>query len=223
MGVDRKPYSKTSPVSRQVRRSGRVSYVQPSYYDSQPEVSPRSSVVASPKASPGFGLRGLFQYDDDDIGDEIVVGGSRPASEPSATSGRSLRRRIASSSNLIVAKETPTSSRRSSGRIKPTASKETLKIQKSPPREKQADPSLTSRKRIREEIASVTKVNQDSFLFANKEYFLPLLPRNNYISKLEESRGTSGDNPISPYRLLDTQPIGFVSFGNQERNYANIY
>ncbi|OCK76907.1 hypothetical protein K432DRAFT_407770 [Lepidopterella palustris CBS 459.81] len=63
----------------------------------------------------------------------------------------------------------------------------------------------TARSRVRDEIAARTIVKRDRFLLANQDYFLPLLPENNYISKLYD-RGV--DSSIVEYTELQTQPKG---------------
>jgi len=67
----------------------------------------------------------------------------------------------------------------------------------------------TARSRLREEIASITRVKQDGFLLAHKDFFLPLLPEKNYIQKLEDSQGTDSIfGSFAPYRALEEQPKG---------------
>ncbi|PVH92788.1 hypothetical protein DM02DRAFT_619713 [Periconia macrospinosa] len=63
----------------------------------------------------------------------------------------------------------------------------------------------TARTRLREEIAQKTKVKADNFLVANKDYFLPLLPERNYISRLvTKAKSTS----TVPYQAIKQQPEG---------------
>lgn len=63
----------------------------------------------------------------------------------------------------------------------------------------------TARSRIRSGIESTTKVKQDNYLVEKKDYFLPLLPPNNYISKLVAAK-TKGS--ITKYKALAAQPKG---------------
>jgi SWI/SNF-related matrix-associated actin-dependent regulator of chromatin subfamily A member 5 len=67
----------------------------------------------------------------------------------------------------------------------------------------------TVRNRVREEIATTTKAKRDAFLVHHKEYFLPLLPPNNYISKLVQANDTHQD--YVPYTPLDKQPSDVVA------------
>ena len=50
----------------------------------------------------------------------------------------------------------------------------------SPPRRKAAQPPKlnTARTRLRDDIAKKTKAKAENFLVANKDFFLPLLPKN---------------------------------------------
>lgn len=76
-----------------------------------------------------------------------------------------------------------------------------------PPKRK-APPRLkldTARQRLRDDIALQSKAKANNFLVANKEYFLPLLPPNNHISKLIDSADTA---PIVKYEELHEQPQG---------------
>ncbi|KAF2271357.1 uncharacterized protein EI97DRAFT_446688 [Westerdykella ornata] len=72
---------------------------------------------------------------------------------------------------------------------------------KAPPR-----PKLdTARQRLRDDIAAQTKAKANNFLVAHKDYFLPLLPRNNYVSKLVAK------GPIVEYEELKEQPRGVTA------------
>lgn len=66
----------------------------------------------------------------------------------------------------------------------------------------------TARNRLRDDIANQSKVKANNFFIANKDYFLPLLPRNNYISKLV-SRGSA--EPVVEYEELKNQPVGVTA------------
>jgi SWI/SNF-related matrix-associated actin-dependent regulator of chromatin subfamily A member 5 len=86
-------------------------------------------------------------------------------------------------------------------------------VQSQPPTPaKQKAPSRmkmdTARVRLRDEIAQQSKAKANNFLVANKHAFLPLLPHNNYISKLVASGKTK---PIVEYKELTEQPEGVVA------------
>jgi SWI/SNF-related matrix-associated actin-dependent regulator of chromatin subfamily A member 5 len=67
----------------------------------------------------------------------------------------------------------------------------------------------TVRNRVREEIATTTKAKRDAFLIHHKDYFLPLLPPNNYISKLLQANDTRQGHV--PYTPLSKQPTDVVA------------
>lgn len=52
--------------------------------------------------------------------------------------------------------------------------------------------ALTSRQAIRHAIATETAVKRAKFLMAKKDYFLPLLPKNNYITRLLHKEQVEG-------------------------------
>jgi SWI/SNF-related matrix-associated actin-dependent regulator of chromatin subfamily A member 5 len=56
-----------------------------------------------------------------------------------------------------------------------------------------AEKTATARSQIRQQIADHTKPKRNAFFLAKKDMFLPLLPRTNYISKLEREHGASGE------------------------------
>lgn len=60
----------------------------------------------------------------------------------------------------------------------------------------------TARQRLRDDIASQTRAKGNNFLVAHKDYFLPLLPPNNHVSKL------TANAPIVEYEELTEQPKG---------------
>lgn len=75
-------------------------------------------------------------------------------------------------------------------------------------------PPRTARNEIRETISRETAVKKGNFYVAKKDYFLPLLPENNSISRLIEARhaaGQQGDEDFTiPYEALEQQPQGCV-------------
>ncbi|KAF2121075.1 ISWI chromatin-remodeling complex ATPase-like protein ISW2 [Lophiotrema nucula] len=66
----------------------------------------------------------------------------------------------------------------------------------------------TVRNRLREDIASQSKVKANNFLVANKECFLPLLPANNYVSKLVSKHDAAS---IVEYEEIKEQPKGVTA------------
>lgn len=78
----------------------------------------------------------------------------------------------------------------------------------------QMSPVVSRRVAIRQEIASKTVQFRDRFLFEKRDFFLPLLPSHNYISKLIEKHAAMSEAEraqlptITPYKEIDTQPAG---------------
>ncbi|ESZ90579.1 ISWI chromatin-remodeling complex ATPase ISW2 [Sclerotinia borealis F-4128] len=68
--------------------------------------------------------------------------------------------------------------------------------------------------KIREEITSATLAQRNTFLVEKQDYFLPLLPQNNYIQKLiTQNIDLSEEEKVKlpafvPYQQLETQPKG---------------
>ncbi|KAI9683564.1 MAG: hypothetical protein M1829_004867 [Trizodia sp. TS-e1964] len=71
---------------------------------------------------------------------------------------------------------------------------------------------VSSRVALRAAIANETIVRRDTFFCVKKEFFLPLLPGDNYVQKLLEKTGSqpggSEGLAIQPYKALVDQPAG---------------
>jgi SWI/SNF-related matrix-associated actin-dependent regulator of chromatin subfamily A member 5 len=78
-------------------------------------------------------------------------------------------------------------------------------------------PVLTERMAVRQEIASMTMAKRNQFFIEKKDFFLPLLPPSNYITKLADkhealSPEEKGKVPSSiPYEQLEAQPRGITA------------
>jgi len=107
--------------------------------------------------------------------------------------------------------ERPETPRRSArNRKSDILASDTVAAPSSPSRRKITTPRKlnTARARLRDEIARKTQAKANAFLVANKEYFLPLLPPNNYISKLL----ANGQLPSTvKYERLSSQPQGITA------------
>ena len=69
----------------------------------------------------------------------------------------------------------------------------------------------TARNEVRNAIASQTTAKRASFFVAKKDYFLPLLPEGNHITRLVEQHkhsDSSDDTATVPYEALTKQPTG---------------
>jgi SWI/SNF-related matrix-associated actin-dependent regulator of chromatin subfamily A member 5 len=63
----------------------------------------------------------------------------------------------------------------------------------------------TARARLRDDIARKTKAKANSFIVANKELFLPLLPPHNYVTRLVANDQSAS---VQQYKRLSAQPQG---------------
>lgn len=75
-------------------------------------------------------------------------------------------------------------------------------------------PVVSSRVAVRQEIASVTAAKRNRFFVEKKDYFLPLLPANNYVRKLVEKHEALSPQEKAmvpatiPYEEIESQPKG---------------
>lgn len=134
--------------------------------------------------------------------------------ERAVAGGRTLRpTSVLSATSRALGTATHRASRNSSANIK-KGNKKTHKILISdallPPKTAAGHKVETARQRIRTDIAAGTKIKQEKFLIAKKDYFLPLLPSHNYVQKLVDSR--EGAEPqVVPYEALEHQPKGVIA------------
>jgi SWI/SNF-related matrix-associated actin-dependent regulator of chromatin subfamily A member 5 len=66
----------------------------------------------------------------------------------------------------------------------------------------------TARNKVRADIAKVTKPKRDAYLLANRDYFQPLLPANNYIAKLERHNAQDA-------QAVEPEEVPFVALTSQ--------
>lgn len=76
------------------------------------------------------------------------------------------------------------------------------------PNQRPAAPIRTSRTGIRDTIASETATKRSAFFVAKKEYFLPLLPETNHITRLVEKADSTSKDYTVPYESIEMQPKG---------------
>lgn len=62
----------------------------------------------------------------------------------------------------------------------------------------------SARATVRQEILEITKPKRDAFLLTHKDYFTPVLPANNYVTKLEND----ASKLVTEYEALTEQPKG---------------
>ncbi|KAF3003430.1 hypothetical protein E8E13_001503 [Curvularia kusanoi] len=99
--------------------------------------------------------------------------------------------------------------RRRSGRQTRVLESDTVQESRPATPSKRKPPKLdTARARLRDEIAHNTKGKASNFLVAHKDYFLPLLPPNNHVTKLVANHKAK---PIVEYKELEKQPQGVTA------------
>lgn len=75
-------------------------------------------------------------------------------------------------------------------------------------------PIMSDRQAVRDNIARVTVAKRNRFFVENKDYFLPLLPEQNYIRKLADRfealspEAKAAEPAVVPYHQIDAQPKG---------------
>lgn len=70
-------------------------------------------------------------------------------------------------------------------------------------------PVVSKRQAIRKDIENHTKAYRDAFLLEKKDYWLPLLPHNNYIRKLADKHSKLTPEEISRLPSVCTTPPAF--------------
>ncbi|KAF2871358.1 SNF2 family N-terminal domain-containing protein [Massariosphaeria phaeospora] len=207
------PEVATEPLRSQ--RSLRRQTQPVTYNDGSPAPSANDSTPPSEYRSPA---KDVFE---DDVLGEIDV--ARPVMAPSrrktqaaiTTYGASTRSHNKTNDVLILEKrkkERSNPPRRSSRKHRDSIL-ESDTVEAEPPRSARKPPTTrpkpdTARTRLRGDIAQKTRAKANNFLVANKDYFLPLLPPNNYISKIASRRDAG---PIIEYEQLAEQPSGVTA------------
>lgn len=109
--------------------------------------------------------------------------------------------------NYATPKKVIKKKRISNSRKSTNATKLKSDLREARPSKQSAD---TARNQIRTDIAEHTKPCRDKFLLANKAQLLPLLPKNNYIEKLERLHGMDGTTDVKtvPYADITIEPSG---------------
>ncbi|TLD38144.1 ISWI chromatin-remodeling complex ATPase ISW2 [Venturia nashicola] len=195
-----------SSAERDLRaRAAPVSYIISDDSDDSP--SPTSPSDASAFESPDklkrdFRNRRLKKFEDDEDEEEEEEEEEEPASplpeNRSIEGGRSMRPRS-------VLKAVPTSGHIIFKKKKKRGKKQTT----SQPVDKEARrAAMTARAKLRHDIEHGTKLQQDRFLLAHKDFFTPLLQENSYIQKLEAAHSSDEAPVFVPYQTITKQPKG---------------
>ncbi|KAH7130402.1 SNF2 family N-terminal domain-containing protein [Dendryphion nanum] len=184
-----------------------------------------TSVSANDVQTPSFAMNGMaraFGLKEDEPVDEFDPDVTESLNDPNnnettmRTSARLNNKQIVALKRELKMenrKKERTEGLRRSGRGKDNIlESDTAESQASPTRgPKKGTPKRvkldTARQRLRDEIALRTRAKADNFLIANREYFLPLLPANNYISKLLSKVIGDAETAVE-YEELTEQPSG---------------
>lgn len=207
----------TSRDPRDLRQKERISYTISD--DSDSEASPSAVSSAFPTPQKGAALKVI------DLGEESDEELDVPTSPPPRVSSAGHQLRARSDLHL--------SQRAQENGDKPVVKKRKLTSASKAHRKKQkvivisdakhgetdtiklSVPSTrTARNEIRDAIATKTAAKRSAFFIAKKDFFLPLLPESNYISRLLEKGDHSQpdlDNDTDstvPYEAIEIQPKG---------------
>ena len=189
---------------RDLRQTQRVTYE----ISSESEHDDVSSTVDSTFSTPQKPKRTRHITDLDDL-DEDELEEIKPTRTPPprvSLAGHSLRQHkdLQQSSRSLENADKPIKKKRRISRVAPSKSK--LLIGSNAPNHPR-----TERNEVRDIIATETATKRARFFIAKKEYFLPLLPEGNHISKLVEQKTYQGiaEGLISPYEAIQTQPKGY--------------
>jgi SWI/SNF-related matrix-associated actin-dependent regulator of chromatin subfamily A member 5 len=145
------------------------------------------------------------------------AGTSEDELAPSARPNRKTSARISAYTEEVQMEKRKKERQRSDGLRRSTRDRKSTILESdtmpspSPPRRRPARPPPnldTARARLRDDIAKKTKARANSFLVANKDLFLPLLPKNNQVAKLV-AEGKA--QPIVEYEELSEQPHGVTA------------
>lgn len=208
--------AKASPSSiSQMERSSRapqkqISYVMSDDSDKNERQSPRGSLFTTPGISPTKSAHSTNQDSGDELNNDTIIVASNLATS-TTTSGRSLPPR--STRKLVnyarpnrTSSATPKQGRKrkaediiASDMMPEIQDKKSKKIAPVKPD--------TARNRVREDIATQTKAKRDTFLSFHRDYFLPVLPASNYVSKLVHVKTDDDvERTVVPNRQLTEQP-----------------
>jgi SWI/SNF-related matrix-associated actin-dependent regulator of chromatin subfamily A member 5 len=192
---------KMSSAERELRaRATPVTYAISSDSDDSPSPSSASDAFQSPnKIQRDFGRkRPVYETDDDEEeeGEGEEPGSPLPESR-SIDGGRGLRPRS-------VLKKVPIS-----GQIVFKKKRRSKQHRTAQPADKNARrAAMTARAKVRDDIAHGTKIQQDRFLLAHKDFFVPLLQDNNYVQKLQAEHMSEQAPAIVAYKEIAEQPAG---------------
>jgi SWI/SNF-related matrix-associated actin-dependent regulator of chromatin subfamily A member 5 len=187
---------KMSSAERELRaRAVPVTYAMSSDSDDSPSPSSPSDAFQSPDKLRRDFRRELEDETDEEEEEEDELASPLPESR-SIEGGRGLRPRsvlknVSTSGGIIFKKK------------RKTKRKTAIPVDKNARRA-----AMTARAKVRDDIAHGTKIQQDRFLLANKDFFLPLLQDGNYVQKLQAEHMSDVAPTFVPYAEITKQPEG---------------
>ena len=200
---------------RRLRAKDQVSYViSDDSSPSTPDGDSSFSTTASPNHKVQNTRRKATIEDESDESDETI---EEPSSTPPPrqfSAGHSLRQHSQLNRSL-KAQENADKPRRkrtnpSKGRVSKARSRRAVPNVTSDA----TGPARTARNEVRDAITAETAVKRNNFFIAKKDYFLPLLPESNVVSKMIAQRAEALENPVElpivEYEELTEQPSGYV-------------
>lgn len=174
-------------LNSNLRAKRKISYVNlADSDDNQDRVEKTPSEVSSAFPSPkAMRSRNKVEVDDRESTPELAPSVA-PALDRTSSNGRSLRPRAElkapiKASDMIILRQPKRRKLVQSG----ASCRSSCIVTSDKPKANDAV-ALTSRQTIRHNIATETATKRAKFLVAKKDYFLPLLPENNYVQKLIE-------------------------------------
>ena len=191
------------PQNRKLRQTRRISY----------NISDSSDASPPPSASSAYESPERLQSTPTE---DMTSEGELQQTAITPSSGRLLRSRAVTSQRAAVKslrqdtsrRQTSEGGRRVSARqAKMILTSDTHVVESKNPAKAVKPKIETSRTRLRDEIATQTMARKDNFLVANKDCFLPLLPKHNYVAKLASNRRNSKAS-IVEYTQIEEQPKG---------------
>ena len=207
----------TTRDPRDLRQKERISYTISN--DSDSEASPSAASSAFPTPQKGAALKVI------EVGEESAEELDPPASPPRRISSAGHQLRAHSDLHLslraqengdkpVIKKRKLTSASRSHRKKQKVIVTSDAKHSEGETIKLSIPSTRTARNEIRDAIATETAAKRSAFFTAKKDFFLPLLPESNHISRLTERRGqlhSNIDNDTDstvPYESIEAQPKG---------------
>ena len=187
---------------RSLRHKERITYEISDDSEAGGSPSAVSSAFSSPQKTKR--VRKLIDLEEDDELEELEAKKTPPPRISSA--GHALRQHTVLSLSLR-ARQNGDKPKHKKRKVLKTVNREHQGISSNAP----SNVPRSARTEIRDTIATETAAKRATYFIAQKEFFLPLLPENNHVSKLVEQRrqvNSEEDASIAPYEAFTKQPDG---------------